>query len=101
MPTYDYKCSECGHIFEELQSISANPLVTCPKCGKDGLKRIFATGAGMIFKGQGFYLTDYKKQGEGTGTTKGGSPEKQAPSSTKKTEPEPSKPKSDQGKKES
>lgn len=71
MPTYDYKCTLCGHIFEELQPMSAAPLVKCPQCGKDGLKRVFSTGAGMIFKGQGFYLTDYKKSGEsGTPTTK-------------------------------
>ncbi len=71
MPTYDYKCTICGHIFEEFQPMSAAPLVHCPQCGKDGLKRVFSTGAGMIFKGQGFYLTDYKKTGDGgTSTTK-------------------------------
>lgn len=72
MPTYDYKCTLCGHILEDFQPMSAAPLVKCPQCGKDGLKRVFSTGAGMIFKGQGFYLTDYKKSGGDSGppTTK-------------------------------
>ncbi|HWP82247.1 MAG TPA: FmdB family zinc ribbon protein [Bacteroidota bacterium] len=63
MPTYDYQCKNCGHTFEEFQSISADRLVVCPKCGQPSLKRILAGGSGMIFKGSGFYLTDYKKGG--------------------------------------
>lgn len=63
MPTYDYQCKECGHTFEEFQSMSSDLLVTCPSCGKPALKRLMAGGAGMIFKGSGFYLTDYKKSG--------------------------------------
>jgi len=63
MPTYDYKCGECGHLFEEFQSMKADPLKDCPKCGKPALKRLMAGGAGMIFKGSGFYLTDYVKSG--------------------------------------
>lgn len=70
MPTYDYKCSQCGHMFEEFQSISATPLVRCPQCGQDGLKRVLGGGAGMIFKGQGFYLTDYRKGSDGSGAKK-------------------------------
>ncbi len=73
MPTYDYRCSECGHTFEELQSIAAEPLKVCPNCGKESLKRVLGSGAGMIFKGSGFYLTDYKKSG---GETKKKSKEK-------------------------
>jgi putative FmdB family regulatory protein len=61
--TYDYKCRECGHAFEEYQPITADPLVVCPKCGKHTLKRVMGTGGGLIFKGSGFYQTDYKKDG--------------------------------------
>jgi putative FmdB family regulatory protein len=60
MPTYDYRCKECGYTFEEFQSMSSELLVTCPSCGKPALKRLMAGGAGMIFKGSGFYHTDYK-----------------------------------------
>lgn len=59
MPTYDYKCSSCGYTFEYFQPMSAEPLIECPKC-KGILKRIIGTGAGPIFKGSGFYQTDYK-----------------------------------------
>ncbi len=62
MPTYEYRCSDCGHEFEELQSITAKPLIKCPACGKPSLKRLVSGGGGMIFKGNGFYLTDYKKK---------------------------------------
>jgi putative FmdB family regulatory protein len=62
MPTYDYKCDGCGHQFEQFQSISANPLKKCPECGKSKLKRLFGTGAGLIFKGSGFYQTDYRSE---------------------------------------
>jgi putative FmdB family regulatory protein len=61
MPTYEYQCKMCGHQLEEFQSISEEPLVHCPKCGTDNLVRVIGTGAGLIFKGTGFYLTDYKK----------------------------------------
>jgi len=60
MPTYDYRCEKCGHQFEELQSITAEPLKECPKC-KGTVKRLIGGGIGMIFKGSGFYATDYKK----------------------------------------
>ena len=59
MPTYDYKCSNCNHRFEYFQPMSAEPLTECPEC-KGLLKRIIGTGAGTIFKGSGFYQTDYK-----------------------------------------
>ena len=59
MPTYDYKCSSCGYTFEYFQPMSAEPLTECPQC-KGTLKRIIGTGAGPIFKGSGFYQTDYK-----------------------------------------
>lgn len=62
MPTYDYKCSNCGDTFEILQSIKAEPLKKCSKCGKDTLKKQITGGAGLIFKGSGFYITDYKNK---------------------------------------
>lgn len=60
MPTYEYACQECGHHFDEFQSISAPLLTDCPACKKSALKRLLGTGAGLIFKGTGFYQTDYK-----------------------------------------
>lgn len=60
MPTYDYQCDACGHEFEQFQSITAKPLKKCPECGKPKLKRLIGTGAGVIFKGSGFYETDYR-----------------------------------------
>jgi len=61
MPTYDYVCSKCGHELEIFQSMKDEPLRKCPACKKAGLKRRVGGGAGLIFKGTGFYLTDYKK----------------------------------------
>ena len=60
MPTYEYLCDECGHEFEEFQSITAKALRKCPQCKKLKLKRLIGTGAGIIFKGNGFYETDYR-----------------------------------------
>jgi len=60
MPTYDYRCNACDHAFEEFQSMSAKPLRKCPECGKLKLERLIGTGAGVIFKGSGFYETDYR-----------------------------------------
>src|SRR5213592_93586 len=60
MPTYEYKCSACGHAFEQFQSMSAPPVKKCPQCGKSKVKRLIGTGAGLIFKGSGFYITDYR-----------------------------------------
>ncbi len=60
MPTYDYDCTKCGHAFEEFQSIIAAPLEVCPQCGGKVQRRIHG-GVGLIFKGSGFYLTDYKR----------------------------------------
>lgn len=62
MPTYDYICDNCGHQFEEFQSITAGALRKCKKCGKNKLKRLIGTGAGVIFKGSGFYETDYRSE---------------------------------------
>ncbi|MCC6422034.1 MAG: zinc ribbon domain-containing protein [Phycisphaerales bacterium] len=60
MPTYEYKCGACGHQFERFQSITAAPIKKCPECGKLRVKRLLGTGAGLIFKGSGFYITDYR-----------------------------------------
>jgi putative FmdB family regulatory protein len=60
MPTYEYECDACQHKFEELQSITEKPLKKCPKCKKQKLRRLFGIGAGLIFKGSGFYQTDYR-----------------------------------------
>ena len=60
MPTYEYECSKCKYTFEEFQSINEKPLTRCPKC-KGELRRLISGGAGLIFRGSGFYVTDYKK----------------------------------------
>jgi putative FmdB family regulatory protein len=62
MPTYEYKCDACGNDFEELQGFSEEPLTKCPKCKKKKLRRLFGTGASIIFKGSGFYETDYRSE---------------------------------------
>ena len=60
MPTYQYECSACKHSFEELQSMKDDALTKCPKCKKKKLQRLMGTGAGLLFKGSGFYITDYR-----------------------------------------
>lgn len=62
MPTYDYECQKCGHQFELFQSIKDAPLKKCPKC-RGRVKRMIGTGAGLLFKGSGFHITDYRKPG--------------------------------------
>jgi len=62
MPTYDYECAACGHEFEKFQSITASPIRKCPACGRLKVKRLIGTGAGVIFKGSGFYQTDYRSE---------------------------------------
>ena len=64
MPTYDYICQACGHELEIFQSMSESPKRKCPECGQQKLKRQIGAGAGLIFKGSGFYITDYKRAGE-------------------------------------
>jgi putative FmdB family regulatory protein len=79
MPTYEYQCEKCGMIFEEFQSISAQPLTKCKNESCDGtVKRLFSPGAGFLFKGSGFYITDnrsesYKKQAKADGGSAGAS----------------------------
>ena len=60
MPTYDYECDACGHAFELFQSITAEVEKKCPECGKKKLRRLFGTGGAVVFKGSGFYQTDYR-----------------------------------------
>ncbi len=60
MPTYDYECGACGHAFEKFQSITASAIRKCPECSKLKVKRLIGMGAGVIFKGSGFYQTDYR-----------------------------------------
>ncbi|MFC1738860.1 FmdB family zinc ribbon protein [Planctomycetota bacterium] len=62
MPTYEYRCENCGYEFEQFQSITARSLHKCPECGRNTLKRLLGTGAGVIFKGNGFYQTDYRSE---------------------------------------
>ena len=62
MPTYEYECAACGHRFEEFQRISARPLKACPRCRKRKLRRLIGAGAAILFKGNGFYQTDYRSK---------------------------------------
>jgi putative FmdB family regulatory protein len=62
VPTYDYVCQACNHRFEKLQSMTARPLRKCPECGAAALERLIGPGAGFLFKGNGFYATDYRSQ---------------------------------------
>ena len=63
MPTYDYACQSCNNVFEVFHRISEEPEITCPKCNSEA-KRKISLGSGLVFKGSGFYVTDYKKKSE-------------------------------------
>ena len=99
MPTYDYECSKCKKTFEVFQSMKDDALTTCPKelCrmktwGKGKVQRCLGTGAGLIFKGSGFYITDYRSEGYKSAAkkeTSGGESAKPADSGTKKAESKP------------
>lgn len=78
MPTYDYKCNKCQNTFEYFQAMSDAPLNSCPTCEGD-VRRLVSGGSGLIFKGSGFYLTDYAKQSPSKEK-----PEKQSKKETKK-----------------
>ncbi len=90
MPTYEYQCKMCGYQMEEFQSITEEPLKHCPNCNTDNLVRVIGTGAGLIFKGTGFYLTDYKKShvSHDEGEKKKGKPEKKEEKPTAKPDTE-------------
>jgi putative FmdB family regulatory protein len=85
MPTYEYECQKCGHHYELYQSIKDGPKRTCPKC-RGRVKRLLGTGAGLIFKGSGFYTTDYRKPSYAEGAKKdsGATP---SPAADPKTSP--------------
>ena len=70
MPTYDYECGACSHAFELFQSISDGVKRKCPECGKHKLKRLFGTGGAVVFKGSGFYQTDYRSESYKKGAEK-------------------------------
>lgn len=90
MPTYEYNCENCGFHLEKMQSITAKAIRKCPNCGKSALKRLIGTGAGIIFKGSGFYATDYRSEGykqaaKSESTTKAGE-KKESPATPAKPE---------------
>lgn len=95
MPTYEYECTKCGHTFDAFQSMSDAPLVKCPECGKNGLRRLIGGGLGVIFKGSGFYVTDNRNGGNGHASAPttaaragdGGSSPSEAPAKADKSEP--------------
>ncbi len=89
MPTYDYECTTCEHAWELFQSISENPKRKCPSCGKLTAQRLIGAGAAVLFKGSGFYQTDYRSDSYKKGAKEDS---KSAESSAKATE---SKPKSE------
>jgi putative FmdB family regulatory protein len=62
MPTYEYRCNACKHEFEEFQSMKDKSLTKCPSCGKKALERLIGTGAAIVFKGSGFWQTDYRSE---------------------------------------
>ena len=83
MPTYEYECRECGHAFERFQGINEDPIADCPEC-KGAVRRLISSGGGLVFKGPGFYATDYRS---GTGSRSGGEPPssgKESPDSSNK-----------------
>lgn len=98
MPTYEYKCNKCGHEFEAFQSMSADPLTDCDKCGTKGsVERVISGGAGLIFKGSGFYITDYRDSSYKSAADKdksSGSKSSGSSDSKKSSDSKPSKPSS-------
>ncbi len=89
MPTYEYVCDACKHQFDDFQSFSDKPLKKCPQCKKSKLRRLFGTGAALIFKGSGFYQTDYRSESYKAGAKADAPPA--APDSAKSTDASPAK----------
>lgn len=95
MPTYDYICDSCKHEFETFESIKADPQTVCPECKKDTLRRKIGAGAAILFKGSGFYQTDYRSESYKKGAAADKAPESKpadTSSSTKSEAPKPSTP---------
>ncbi len=92
MPTYEYACGGCGREFEIFQNITEEPLKKCPACGRRRLRRLIGAGAGIIFKGSGFYETDYKRAGSNGGKKEppGEKPEKTPAPAGETSPPKPS-----------
>ena len=88
MPTYTYQCTKCDHLMHVFHSMTASPKVTCEACNSKKVRRLIGTGAGLIFKGSGFYETDYKKNGGKVGTGDNGSKAK-ADGKSEATPPKP------------
>ena len=91
MPTYEYECQKCHHRYDLFQRITEGPKRTCPKC-KGRVKRLLGTGAGLLFKGSGFYITDYRKPGYKQAAKNDSSGGSSAPSKTTETKPAATKP---------
>ena len=91
MPTYEYVCRKCEHRFEKFQSMTAKPIRKCPSCGKTSVQRLIGAGAGIIFKGSGFYETDYRSDSYKKGS-ESETKTPATPASEKKTETKDSKP---------
>jgi len=89
MPTYDYVCDGCGHAFELFQSMSDPVKKTCPKCSKKKLRRLIGAGGAIVFKGSGFYKTDYRSESykKGAAADSGGKSEGAKGGGEKKSEP--------------
>src|SRR5882672_4820564 len=92
MPTYDYVCDACGHSFDELQAFSDPLLTKCPKCKKRKLRRLFGTGAAVLFKGSGFYQTDYRSESYKAAAKADQEPAKPSTNGTADTTATPAKP---------
>jgi putative FmdB family regulatory protein len=91
MPTYEYVCPKCHYAFEQFQSMNDAPLRKCPQCKKMGLKRLIGGGAGLIFKGSGFYITDYKNKKAPEKTGSDAAPSKTEAKTETKAEAKPAK----------
>ena len=86
MPTYEYQCDACGHAFEKFQSMSSGAIRKCPVCGKNKVRRLISAGASLIFKGCGFYITDYRDKGYSESAKADSAASNEKPAETKSSE---------------